>query len=470
MATFSTLILTISMFGMAAAIMMLTLGANKERTADENHQKAFFVAESGVTDAMARLQLGELDELEIGPAQAFDPQPYSDGTYAVQVELLDETQRVYRILSTGEVRGRWETIEVVIGTEGTDLFDHALFAGNTSGDPLYSLDLGGSGEQADEVNGDVYSGGDVTVDGDASVDGSIRAGGVVNGASGEGSVRQPVPDLEAMDYANTADYDVAEMFRTGATYESSDAGGNAFQMPEDNPAHIFRANPSDRRSNWSATEKTDFFLEDPYEPLRTDPNQDGSRPYGITLSGTAGDPGENGNHKVYYIDGNLWLHNRKAYSFAIQHDEPNGAQITFVVKGNVYFSDNLFYSNPELDGVAFIALKDDQVEDSGNIYFGDPTFGTLVEMNAYMYAENNFYDNNLDADGSATVRVNGIMSAGNHVEIDRDYGDEHSKLTVDFDDRVSTGALQMPGLPGTDDPGLGNLRILSWRTVARPDA
>ena len=64
--------------------------------------------------------------------------------------------------------------------------------------------------------------------------------------------------------------------------------------------------------------------------------------------------------------------------------------------------------------------------------------------------------------------MHGIMSAGNHVEIERDYGRNHSKLTVDFDDRVSTGALEMPGLPGVEEPGPSGYRILSWRSVAWP--
>src|SRR5690606_32174287 len=95
----------------------------------------------------------------------------------------------------------------------------------------------------------------------------------------------------------------------------------------------------------------------------------------------------------------------------------------------------------------FIAMKDPKVEDSGNVYFGDPVFGTLKQMNAFMYAENNFYDLNLDASGSAQVLLHGNMTAGNHVEIDRDYGPKHTKLTVDFDDRIATGQLEMPSLP-----------------------
>jgi hypothetical protein len=88
-------------------------------------------------------------------------------------------------------------------------------------------------------------------------------------------------------------------------------------------------------------------------------------------------------------------------------------------------------------------------------------------MNAYMFAENNFYDYNLDAAGSAQVTVNGNMTAGNQVLINRDYGTQHSKLSVNFDDRISTGAITLPGLPGSD-PGEGSYRVASWREVAHP--
>ena len=88
-----------------------------------------------------------------------------------------------------------------------------------------------------------------------------------------------------------------------------------------------------------------------------------------------------------------------------------------------------------------------------------------------MYAENNFYDNNLDASGQSADRrpVFGNMTAGNHVAINRDWDDQHSKLTVDFDDRVWTGSVTLPGLPDQSGGG-GGVQILSWREVPTPAA
>ena len=201
--------------------------------------------------------------------------------------------------------------------------------------------------------------------------------------------------------------------------------------------------------------------------MRADSNQDGSDPSLITLSG-GDDPGPDGNDLVYYVDGNLWVHNVPVYSHSLrQEGNTSGVRVTFVVEGNVYFSDNLFYGDPSLDAVAFIAIEDANEPDSGNIYFGDPSFGTLEYMDAYMYAENDFYDNNLDAAGSAEVTIRGNMTAGNQVAINRDWGTQHSQLAVDFDDRVWTGSVALPGLPGQAGSD-GSLEVLSWREVSSP--
>jgi hypothetical protein len=46
-------------------------------------------------------------------------------------------------------------------------------------------------------------------------------------------------------------------------------------------------------------------------------------------------------------------------------------------------------------------------------------------------------------------------------------GTQHSKLTVDFDDRIWNGSLSMPGLP--DQSGAApTWRVMSWREIAAP--
>jgi hypothetical protein len=272
-----------------------------------------------------------------------------------------------------------------------------------------------------------------------------------------------------MDYEHHNDVNVGAQFANGtARYQNSSSyGGSAYQLPETNPAHIFRKNPSDRATNINSTSKDDYFLEDVYEAINTSSRVDRTQGSHITISGVGGEPGANGNNLLYYIDGNLWIHNMNAYSFTLWNSTGTPIHLTFVVKGNIYISDNIFYNQANQDGLAMIAMKDPSVSDSGNIYFGDPAFGTLEYMDAFMYAENNFYDNNLSASGSATVTVHGNMTAGNQVLINRDYGSQHSKLTVNFDPRIYNNTLTLPGLP-TSTNGAGALAVVSWREVAAP--
>ena len=456
-ATVAALLVGFALLGMSGAILTVSMSSKKETSASGDREGAMHCASSGIAHATTNLYAGKKND--VGAPGALIP--FATGGYWANV--VDNGDETYTVTSTGTVRGVSQTLQVVIvESGGGGVFNNALFAGNSDGDPLYTLDLGGTGSQADRILGDVYSGGDVDVVGDATATGMIRADGVVNGASGESGVSQPPLDLSIWDFENTADYNVYDLFvndpALAYTYDS--AGGNAWQVPESNPGHIFRANPSDRSSEYSSTAKADFFLEDPYETVTSDSQQNGSNAYQVSL--TSGS-----NNKVYFVDGNLWIHNKKSYSFMFE-TQPNGTKVTFAVKGNIYFSDNLFYDDEDLDGLAFIALKDPNVTDSGNIYFGDGTFGTLMNMDSFMYAENNFYDTNLDASGSSNVTVRGIMSAGNQVKIDRDYGGNHTQLIVDYDDRVATGSLELPGIVLGTQQTETSFDVAVWQVVANP--
>jgi hypothetical protein len=448
--------------GLCGAMLMIASRSNTGGTAAVERHQATATAQAGMAQALNNAAAGSTDD--IGSADA--PLAFGGGSYWVDVQADDDAGTCL-VTAHGAARGEEEVLQALLTGGGQDIYDHALFAGNSGGDPTYRLKLGGTGAQADLVKGDVYSGGNVVVSGNALVNGSIRAEGSITGAAGETGVHQPIPDIAAMNYPVNADFKVADLFKT-ASYKSNALGGKAYQMPEVSPVHIFRKNPSDRTSDINATAKDDFFLEDPYEPVNNDSNSSGANACPITLSGVSGEPGSSSNHKVFYIDGNLWIHNPNTFSFKFDHNEVNGIQVTFVARGNIYFSDNVFYKNTAEDGIAFIAMKDTGVADSGNIYFGDPTFGTLEQMHAFMYAENNFIDKNLSATGSAKVTVYGNMTAGNKVDIQRDFGSQHSKLTVNYDGRISSGDLVMPGLPTTDGSGDGSWTFQAMRRGARP--
>lgn len=455
------LIATMVCAGMAAAMLAVGGASKKEHVASTEHMQALYVAEAGLSDGIAVLSAGRVPNM----GDAANRIPFSNGNYfGTSVDNGDDTTTITVFgTSRNETRG----VEAVVLKASEGIYSSAVFAGNSSGDPAYAMKFGGTGAQGDVVNGNVYSGGSVLRTGDASLNGSVRATQTVSGLVGETGVTQPTPDLPRMNYAVNHDIDVAAEFASATLVSSPSYGGSAWQLPEDSPAHIFRKNPSDRSGNTSSTSKDDYFLEDVYEPINTSNAIAPTAGSHVTVSGLGGAPGPNGNELVYYIDGNLWVHNRSAFSFTLWNSTGVPVKITIVVKGNIYISDNIFYQNPNQDGLALIAMKDASESDSGNIYFGDPVFGTLEYMDAFMYAENDFMDTNLSATGSARVTVHGNMTAGNQVKINRDFGSQHSKLTVDFDPRVWDGDLVLPGLPTTSGAA-PTFRVVSWREVSVP--
>lgn len=444
--------------GMAGGVLALTAASKQEHLSAGGEMQALYVAEAGINVGILRVRSSDFTPIA--------PEAFADGGF--QGTVVDNGDGTATVQAWGTSGGATRGLEAILQSSGEGIFSNALFAGNSSGDPNYDLGFGGKNAQADLVTGNVYSGGNVVIKHDASITGTIRAKGTVSGASGDvkEGVKQPIPDIAGMKYETNHDVDVAGEFKS-AIYKSNSLGGKAWELPEKNPAHIFRLNPSDRTANTSKTAKNDYFLEDPYEKVNNSTKIDPSGGTRITLSGIGGKPGVSGNEKVYFVDGNLWIHNNAIFSFTLFNSGGEAQKVTFVVKGNIYFSDNVFYNKPKNDGIAFIAIKDDKEKDSGNIYFGDPTFGTLEHMEAFMYAENNFHDNNLSATGSAKVTVHGNMTAGNQVKINRDFGAQHSKLTVDFDDRIWTGTLDLPGLPNQSGASATWL-VMSWREIAAP--
>ncbi len=452
------------LLGMAAALLRIGMASKKEHLSATDRLKALYIAEAGLSQGVASAMAGAVPP--IGTSAA--PVSFSNGNYW-GTTVNDAVNHTTTITCYGTSRGSTRGMEAVLKQSSDGIYANAVFAGNSSANSAYQMKFGGTGAQADQINGNIYSGGNILINGNAAINGTASAAGTISGGTGTTGATEPTPNLAAMDYAHHNDVNVAQQFATGgARYtNNSSYGGSAYQLPEANPAHIFRKNPSDRASLINGTSKDDYFLEDVYEPMSSSSRIDKSAGAHITISGVGGEPGNNSNNMLYYIDGNLWIDNLTAYSFTLWNSTNTPIHLTFVVSGNIYISDNIFYNQTNQDGLAMIAMKDPNVADSGNIYFGDPSFGTLEYMDAFMYAENNFYDSNLSASGSATVTVHGNMTAGNQVNINRDYGTQHSKLTVNFDSRIFNGTLSLPGLPGTSN-GSGAYSVVSWREVAAP--
>ncbi len=461
-----SLFIVLVLSGITVSIFLVNMAHKREVSTAVNESRLLYLADAGVTEALSQMAASVEKDLPVPTEVGTKTNPMSlkEGNY--YVAIADQGDGTYLVTSTGVAGIASKSVAAVV-EKSEGVFDHAVFSGNSSGDPTYTMEFGGTGGSADVITGNIYSGGDVEITGDATVSGDIYASGTITGGAGKEGKTYPTPDIAGMNYETNHDVDVKNVFDTIGVLTSDDLGGTAMQVHEPSPAHIFRRNPDDRQEEIDGTVKDDYFLEDPFMSVE---DADLTHGHTISLSGTEGYPGPSGTNKVYFIDGNLWIHNKQVLTHNLKNDDPDGVKVTFVVKGNVYFCDNVETANPTSDGLAFIAIKDDAVADSGNIYLGDPRYGTLESLHAYLYAENDFIDNNLSASGSATVELVGNMTAGNHVAIERDYVDPddgsvtHSKLTVTFDDRLSTGALQLPGLP---DPGKGivGFHAVLWREL-----
>jgi hypothetical protein len=208
----------------------------------------------------------------------------------------------------------------------------------------------------------------------------------------------------------------------------------------------------------------DYFLEDPTDSTYNEissydvAQDDGNRTHRTLINVRPED-----NVKLYYVDGNVWLHATPTWALGFR--EP-GTRITIVANGNITISDEFYYNadydsnlqysdmdstvvNNPSDALCLIALKRPNCDNSGNVYIGDPAMGTGGSIHAMLYAENDFIDNNLNTVDQQFISVYGNMSAGNHVALNRQTGGGHyrTRLDVTLDYRIRDGEIIVPGLP-----------------------
>jgi hypothetical protein len=317
------------------------------------------------------------------------------------------------------------------------------------------------------------------------------------------------PDLDSMYYylAKT------ESTPSGASSDwghdiavtASDYSSNGHVInDEDSPEHIFVRNPSTSSSSYYGgvylrsrsydpiyyTDKDgdsvridDYFLEDPTDSTYNSPSSSGeignagSKTYPMYLNVQ-----DDANEKVYYVDGNLYLHSPVGYSFCFR--EP-GTKIVIVAKGNIIISDEFYYNadydenldyddidstiveNPT-DLLCLIAMQNDDVpDDSGNIYIGDSQFGTGGSIHAMLYADNDFIDNNIDGSGQAFISIYGNMTARGELRINRNSWD-WTRLDVTLDTRLSENEISLTGLPPAPSGSMfvGNDGTPEWKIVS----
>ena len=510
------ILLGVSLLQLAGSEMVLTQKSVKET-------EAFHLAEAGVARFIANAynnQVGDIENTTLG-----------DGSYQV-VSHCDETP-TYAI-STGTVGNFQKKIKVAVSFLSAP-YEHAIYGCNSSGEE-WTFDLrgtvasedgsggggggwgggwggGGSGgsneEEQDIINGDIYVDGNVALYGDSNINpapdpnphglnGDVIATGnidvhddaSISGDIQSGAERRDPPNLRDMEYEVNNTHNVSQIF--------ADEGVSKGRLSKDNELYdVIEVNPSDRSTECDATVGDDYFL----EPSHISGGGDES---------SATTPLSLGNNRVYYVDGNVWIHNKVAYGFLL-----NG-NATIVATGNIYICDNTKYANDKsLLGLVALGKYNDagQLVSGGNVYFGDPRYGTMRTVSALMFAANDFLYNTDAVSGKAEEPTSGFsvygnFAAMNQVSVHRDWYDaviegggwgsshteprpayydpetgqwldltdgsvlssseidtlRHYQMKVDYDARVRDLGTQPPGLP----KGAGTIfnGVVRWEEIS----
>jgi hypothetical protein len=411
-----TLVLTILGFS-----MLIVAGNEITSTQkDINKTKAFYLAEAGIQVLIARLnnrESGNITETTLG-----------EGIY--RVDYYGDAEPPYAI-STGRVKGREKRIKVTLSFLAPP-YDSSIYAANLNGLD-WTLLLSGTGSPKpghphredggkDIINGNVFVNGDVDMFGESSVNpapapntyelnGDVNATGsvtrhesaTISGDITQGADPLDTPDLVGMNYAVNNTYDVAHVFAT------EDVSGG--HLVDHELREVFMKNPPDRSSECDSTTVDDYFLE----------------PVNVHGGGTYKDaptPLHLGNNVVYYVDGDVWVDSQSSYGFTVD------GKATIVATGNIHLSDNLKYADANSDILGLVALGNyDEYGDlvsGGNIYFGDPRYGTVYVTSALMFAADDFLYNTDSvthhaAEPESGFIVNGNLSALNTVSVERDW-------------------------------------------------
>jgi hypothetical protein len=403
---------------------------------DVNKTKAFYLAEAGLAKLNETLQTTTLEALG-GVLQG----SLEQGSYRVQIVERDAN---YYAVSTGTSGPTQQAIEAKVAFLAPS-YEDAVYAKNDSGG-TWNFQLRGTGDPCqsmgknqwdqpvllskggkDKIYGNIAVNGDIylydqslvtqaPVPNRYNLQGDVRATGLVNvlnnasisGAAISHAGAPGVVDLRTMDYANNNTHKVAEIFTA--------AGITSGYLPVGNELRdIFMKNPKEnggtRKTACSSTSVNDYFLEP------TSGFVDGTPFTGAT-------PLHLGTNRVYYVDGDLWVHSDNTKGFLID------GQATIVVTGNIHICDNLQYrdANTVLGLVALGTQYDSAGRPTvgGNVFFGDPVNGTMGRVDAMMFAAKDFLYNtdrgeNLQAEPRTGFTIVGNIAALNQVLIVRDW-------------------------------------------------
>jgi len=474
-----TVIITILGF----SLLSLAEGEITMTQKDINKTKAFYLAEAGLSTLATRLHNNETENIE--------DTPLGEGSYQVDIYFDDDVPSY--AISTGKVAGQEKKIKVIVSFLAAP-YEHSIYAGNLDGQKWF-FELRGKGNPQrvgfsrevggrDMINGNIHIHGDVTLCEESSVNpapppntyglkGDVDATGkidILDSASISGEAREDVdkidpPDLVEMNYEINNTHNVSQIFADGSINSGYLPGGHELR-------DVVVKNPSDRADECASTAGDDYF----FEPAR------------VTGGGDQKDattPLHLGSNRVYYVDGDVWVHNKTTYGFLVD------GKATIVATGNIHICDNTKYADDQsLLGMVALGKYDDynQLTSGGNVYFGDPRYGTTYTVSALMFAGNDFLYNTDSVTGGVEepqtgFSVYGNLNSLNQVSIHRDWYDDdktnnakpayfdsstsqwisiedgraltsaeistlrHYQMTINYDDRIRTQDTQPPGLP-----------------------
>ncbi len=453
---------------------------------ERNKAEAFYLAEAGLAKLSETLQttvVGDLNEVQEGSIE--------QGDYRVEI---DTNQNPCYAISTGKSGVAQKKIRVRAAFLALP-FENAIFAMNNSGGS-WAFQLRGTGNPVasgggekggkDIINGNIFVDGDAflyeestinqapapnrwDLHGDVDATGNISVSGSahVSGATNPNTEEPPPIDVTAMNYAVNNTHNVAQIFL--------DAGVTSGTLPNGNPLRdIFVKNPSDRGTECGSTVGDDYFL----EPVACQGG--GSQKESKTSLHL-------GTDRVYYVDGDVWVHNKTTYGFNAD------GKVTIVATGNIHICDNIIYADSNsILGLVALGKYDASGNriSGGDIFFGDPRFGTMYVVSAMMFAANDFLYNadavsRQSAEPTTGFIINGSFAAMGRVLIERDWYTKgsgtsstaraarydsttgqwidsltgtvltsteigtikHYQMIINYDDRVRSQETQPPGLP-----------------------
>jgi hypothetical protein len=389
-------------------------------------EQAFWLAEAALEECKAKDDGGAVPSTPSNPS-------IPGGRYRVEIDKVDASARI----AIGSVTYNGQTIERRIRFfPDFNLFRTPFYVGNerSKGTSDYTLHLLGDGASDGPplpVQGKHIFGGPDIIEGDPEINGNLLMQGqskiiadannnfsgdtytftapdVQDQASIAGSRMtfqdSGAPDLQAMNYDTLSNaFNIAAIFDQYGTTTDGRLANKSHPLYD-----RVRKNPSSRQEEIDSTAGDDYF----FEPADVG-NNGGTVDTGKTPLGL-------GDDETYYVEGHVWFHHKNTYGFEVD------GQAIIVSTHDIHISDNLQYKDRSDGGdmLALVAMggldsNTGELSDHGDIYFGDPRYGTLYTCDAFMFANDDFFYNTDSTTGLQEEPESGFKVFGSFMAVDQ---------------------------------------------------